>query len=134
MTTRWSLIWHFIHCILHSLLLNLKQFHLRLPLTQSLVQEQCRGDRNSLADKPVDPPLQCATHTIWGTFAMTGFKVVPGSSCKTLLENVSTKEVKMTTLLVLCARTVAKTNDGCHIWSYLSDFSQDGLQVLPYGR
>lgn len=87
-----------------------KQFHLRLSLTQSLVQGQCCGDINSLAGKPVFPPLQCATHTIWGTFAMTGFKVVPGSSCKPLLENVSTKEVKMTTLLVLCAGTIAKKN------------------------
>ena len=89
---------------------------------------------NSLADKPVGRPLQCATHTIWGAFAMAGFEVVPGSSCKPLPENFSTKEVKITTLLVLCAGAYAKKMDGCHIRESLSDFPQDGLQVLPYGR
>lgn len=90
----WKVSWHLFHCILHSLLLNVKRHHLRLSLTQGLVQGQCCGDINSLADKPVGPPLQRATHTIWGTFAMAGFKLVPGSSCESLLEDFSTKKVK----------------------------------------
>lgn len=48
----------------------------------ALLQGNCRGHINSLADRPVSLPLQCATHTIWGTLAMAGFKAVPGFSCK----------------------------------------------------
>lgn len=77
---------------------------------------------------------QCATYAIWGTFAMAGFEEVPGSQCKPLLKDFCTKEVKIAPLLVLCAGPVAKKVDGCHIRVFLSNFFQEGFQVLPYCR
>ncbi len=77
---------HFFHHILHILLLNVKQFQHWLSFTQ------WRGDINYLADKPVSLPLQCAIYALFGTFAVAGFEVVPGSSCKSLVGNF-TREV-----------------------------------------
>lgn len=126
--------WHFLHCIIHILFLNVKQFHLWLSIIQNLVQQHCCGNINSLTDKPVSPPLQCATYAIWGSFAMTGFKVFPGSSCKPLLKNFSAKKVKVITLFVLCAGPIIKKMYSGHIWEFSSDFLQNGLHVFPYCR